>query len=308
MYDEAQMISVCAPVYNEAEGIEAYIDETIAVLQSNFPSYEIILVDDGSRDATVDIVKAKMRSVPQLRLLRLSRNFGREIAMSAGLDAAKGHYTVIMDSDLQDPPHLIPQLYKKAQEGYDIVYAARASREGETWLKKKTSQMFYKLTAKLTGYAIPDDAGDFRIFSRHALDALLELREHNRYMKMLYAYIGFSTASVTFSRPPRPYGTTKYNWVSLIGAAVDAIVSFSDKPLRYVSLGSLLVSGILMVGIAVTLLGSLFSHGSGGAPWLALLTCLLFSFLFGFMAVLTEYIGRMLVETKQRPLYFLRHD
>lgn len=294
-------LSVCAPVYNEMEGITIFIDRVLEVLKANFAHYELVLVDDGSRDQTAAVIKA--HNAPNTRLLRLSRNCGREIAMTAALEHAAGDFAIIMDSDMQDSPELIPELYAKAQEGYDVVYAARMTREGEGWMKKKTSTLFYRITSKLTGYKLPDNAGDYRIFSRRALTALLQLKEHNRYMKMLYAYIGFPTASVPFERQARTVGTTKYNWMKLIAAAIDAIVSFSTAPLRYVSIISLGVSLLLF-------LGSFFSLIFSGGPMALLIffVSLLFSLLFVCVAVLAEYMGRMLTETKSRPLYFISED
>jgi dolichol-phosphate mannosyltransferase len=304
------LISVVAPVYNEEECIEKYILDTLSVLKSNYLNYELILVDDGSTDNSERFIKDIQNKVENIRLLTLSRNYGREIAMSAGLDNSIGDYVVIMDSDLQDPPELIPKLVEKALSGFDVVYAARISRSGESALKIITSRYFYKITAKMTGLKIPDDAGDFRVFSRRVVNSINQLKEHNRYMKMLYAYVGFSSVGIPFKRKKRYAGKTKYNYASLINASLDAIISFSNKPLRIVSILSIVLSFILFfTSIGVVLYKLIYSNTivEGWASTIVLVS-FLFSILFIFLSIISEYIGRILLEAKNRPLYYIKEE
>ncbi|WP_157351564.1 glycosyltransferase family 2 protein [Aliarcobacter butzleri] len=306
------LVSVVAPVFNEEDCIKKYIDETIKVLKLNYLNYELLLIDDGSIDNTTKIVEEILLNEKNIRLISLSRNYGREIAMTAGLDSCIGDYIVMMDSDLQDSPNLIPSLINKAiEEKYDIVYAARTSRDGESFLKKISSKLFYRITTKLTGLKIPDNAGDFRVFNRKAVNSLIQLKESNRYMKMLYAYVGFSVGSIPFNREKRFAGTTKYNYFKLINASLDAIISFSSMPLRIVSLLSVFISFLLFLtagGVFIyKLLDSTNSIASGWASTIVLIT-FLFSILFIFLAVISEYISRILVESKNRPLYYIKKE
>jgi glycosyltransferase involved in cell wall biosynthesis len=303
------VLSVVAPVFNEEGLILEFVSRTTTVLRSLVRNYEIILVDDGSSDRTAAVIQAAMDDFPNLRLLRLSRNFGREIAMTAGLDNSIGDFTVVMDADLQDPPELIPALLEKALSGIDIVYAARTSRAEEKWLKKTTSRLFYKTAKWSTGLNIPDNAGDFRIFSRRSLNSLGQIREHNRYMKMIYAYIGFSNSSVPFDRAARLSGETKYNYFKLINAALDAVTSYSILPLRLASVGGLLISILCLIAIVIFLFKKYFTDGIvDGWTSIVVLMAGLFSCLFFVLAILAEYIGRILTESKNRPLYFISEE
>jgi dolichol-phosphate mannosyltransferase len=197
------LISVVAPVYNEEKCIREYINQTIGILQDNYLNYELVLVDDGSTDNSIVIIKEILGKVKNIRLISLSRNYGREVAISAGLDMSIGDYVILMDSDLQDSPDLIPKLVDRAVSGYDVVYAARISRAGESFFKKISSKYFYKIASSLTGFTIPDDAGDFRVFNRKVVNSISQLKESNRYMKMLYAYVGFKVSKIPFERSER---------------------------------------------------------------------------------------------------------
>jgi polyisoprenyl-phosphate glycosyltransferase len=304
------LVSVVAPVYNEKDCIEKYIHDTIEVLKENYLNYELVLVDDGSVDKSASMIKDIQNNVENIRLLSLSRNYGREIAITAGLESSIGDYVILMDSDLQDSPSLIPTLVKKAMEGYDVVYAARTSREGEGFFKKISSRYFYRIASSMTGFNIPEDAGDFRVFSRKVVNSINQLKESNRYMKMLYAYVGFSVAKVPFTRQKRFAGETKYNYSQLINASLDAIISFSNKPLRIVSILSIALSLVLLIvsiGIIVYKLASPNSIVDGWASAVVIIT-FLFSVLFIFLSVISEYIGRTLSETKNRPLYYIKDE
>lgn len=304
------IVSVVAPVYNEEAGIAVFVKECLATLAAMGCHYELVLVNDGSRDGSLAAMEKLARSHDNVRVIDLSRNYGREIAMTAGLDAAIGDYVVIMDSDMQDPPSLIPTLLDKLlADQLDVVYAARTSRAGESWMKRTTSQLFYRIAANFSGLSIPDNAGDFRVFSRRALNAINAMKEHNRYLKMLYAYVGFRVGSVPFDRAARHSGTSSYNWSKLVGAALDAIFAFSNKPLRWMSLVSSAVSLLLLLYALSVFAGKLMG-GPVVEGWtsLMLMMSLMFSLMFLFLALISEYIARILTESKNRPLYFIRDE
>ncbi len=304
------LVSVVAPMYNEELVIEKYINEAINILKNNYLHYELIIVDDGSGDHSSKIVKNLQKSIKNIRLISLSRNYGREIAITAGLDVSIGDYVVVMDTDLQDPPSLIPALINKALLGNDIVYASRQARDGESFVKKLTSKYFYKITSYMTGLKIPEDAGDFRVFNRKVINSILQLKEQKRYMKMLYAYVGFKVDSIPFKRDKRFAGTTKYNYVKLINASLDAIVGFSTTPLRIVSIFSFLISFFLFIISSYVLLSKLFLNSNAIEGWSStiVLMSLMFCILFIFLAVISEYLGRVLIETKNRPLYYITEE
>lgn len=304
------VLSVVSPMFNEQETIEEYVKKTINVLQELVSNYELILVDDGSNDNTFSIAKKLADGNKNVRVIGLSRNYGREVAMTAGLDRSIGDYVVLMDSDLQDPPELIPKLFKKIQEGYDVVYAARNKRIGESWFKKFSSKLFYRITAKFTGFDIPENAGDFRIFSRQVVHSITRMKEHSRYLKLLYSYVGYEVGSIEFERAARHAGTSKYNYSKLINAAIDAIISFSNAPLRFMSVLSVLISMISLFYAGYITIEKLFFDSGAIEGWTSIMfmMSLMFSILFLFLAVLSEYISRILVETKKRPLYYIREE
>lgn len=304
------LISVVAPVYNEEQCIKDYVEQTIRVLDNNYLNYELILVDDGSQDNTIKIVEKMLREIRNIRLISLSRNYGREVAMSAGLDSSIGDYVVIMDSDLQDSPHVIPKLINKAIDGYDVVYASRTIRKGESFLKKMLSKQFYKIVSNMTGFKIPEDAGDFRVFNRKVVNSIGQLKESNRYMKMLYAYVGFKVSSIPFEREIRYAGKTKYKYSHLFNASLDAIISFSNKPLRLLSIFSITLSFLLfffVIGITIYKFNYSESIVEGWSSTIVFIS-LMFSILFIFLSIISEYISRILVESKNRPLYYIREE
>lgn len=302
------LLSVVAPCYNEEAVIGEFIARTVAVLSEHFPNYELLLVDDGSKDATVAKIAEFQRQNPNIRLIRFSRNFGKEAAVTAGLEHSAGDIVVMIDSDLQDPPALITQLLAKLDEGYDIVSAEHTARQKETWLKKITSRLFYKVATHMTGLEIPESVGDFRAIRRKVVNAIISVKDNVRYMKMIYAYVGFRNATVLYEREPRFAGVTKYNYPRLINAAFDAIISFSDKPLRYISIASLSIAGFAFALIIYVIIHKFLSGNSQyiASGWTSLVVLIngLFCVLFTFLAVISEYISRILRESKHRPLYF----
>jgi dolichol-phosphate mannosyltransferase len=304
------LISVVAPVYNEEKCIREYINQTIGILQDNYLNYELVLVDDGSTDNSIVIIKEILGKVKNIRLISLSRNYGREVAISAGLDMSIGDYVILMDSDLQDSPDLIPKLVDRAVSGYDVVYAARISRAGESFFKKISSKYFYKIASSLTGFTIPDDAGDFRVFNRKVVNSISQLKESNRYMKMLYAYVGFKVSKIPFERSERYAGTTKYSYAKLFNASLDAIISFSNRPLRILSIFSMILSFLLFALILVIFIYKMMDTNAIVEGWSSTMVfiSLMFSVLFMFLSIISEYISRILIETKNRPLYYIREE
>ncbi len=303
-------ISVIAPIYNEEPVIGAYLEQTLAVLDEHFSDYELILIDDGSTDHTIERCLPFIKSHSNLRLISFSRNYGHEIASTAGLDHAKGDFVVLMDADLQHPPELIPQMVDKALEGFDVVCASRINREQESWFKKTTAHLFYRFSRKMTGFDVESDTGNFRLLSRRVVDSLTQMKESNRHLLMMFAYVGFKKASIPYHCPPRIAGHSKYNLRKLINLALDSIIGFSSRPLRTMSLFSVMISIIMMMYAGFILIQKLFTHQqlADGMASIIFLIAGLFSVLFLFLAIISEYISRILIETKNRPLYYIKHD
>jgi glycosyltransferase involved in cell wall biosynthesis len=300
------VLSLVVPCYNEADNIDSLQARLAAVLDSMGLSWEIVYVNDGSRDLTLRRLEALHARDARVAVINLSRNFGKEIAMTAGLEHTRGDAVVVIDADLQDPPELIPDLFAGWQEGFDVVYAQRRERQGETWLKKTTASMFYRLMAALGGVKLPRDTGDFRLMSRRAVNALLQLRERHRFMKGLFAWIGFPSKAVPYDRRPRHGGKTSFNYWKLWNFAIEGITSFTVMPLKVASYLGLLVS--LLAGVyAAQMIVRTILFGNPVAGYPSLMTVILF--LGGAqmltLGVIGEYLGRVFNETKQRPLYLV---
>ena len=300
-------ITLLIPAYNEEEVIGSLFDR-LDGLASSIKNYkfEFLFVNDGSRDNTLEIIKSQAKKDSRVSYINLSRNFGKEIAMIAGIDHVRGDAMVIIDADLQDPPELIPEMIKHWEEGYDDVYARRSSREGETWLKKKTSEMYYKILQSSTNIPIQIDTGDFRLLDRRCIDALKQFRESQRNTKALFSWIGYKKKEILYNRDPRLAGTTKWNYRKLFNLAIDGITSFTTAPLRIATITGLLISAISFLYIIYLLVRPLFgvSTGAGYSSTLAVIL-----FMGGvqmlFLGIIGEYIGRIFNETKNRPLYFI---
>jgi polyisoprenyl-phosphate glycosyltransferase len=303
-------LSVIAPMFNEEAIIEQYLERTLAVLNQHVANYELILVDDGSTDHTVSRCLSFIKANKNIRLISFSRNYGHEIASTAGLDHALGDYVVLMDTDLQHPPELIPDMVKKAFEGFDVVCALRVNREQESWFKRTTAHLFYSLSRKMTGFNLEANTGNFRLLSRSVVDSLKKMKESNRHLIMMFAYVGYKTATIDFHCPPRLAGKSKYNLRKLIGLSLDSIIGFSSRPLRLMSCFSVIISIIMMFYAGFILIQKLFSHQqlADGIASIIFLTAGLFSVLFLFLAIISEYISRILIETKNRPLYNLKEE
>ena len=300
-------ISVIIPAYNEEESLPMLYDR-MKKLMENMENYEfeILFVNDGSKDKTINIIKQLRAEDKRICYVDFSRNFGKEIAMIAGLDYATGDCVIFMDADLQDPPELIPELVKYWEEGYDDVYAKRKSRKGETWLKKFTSKMYYKVLQHLTRVEIQKDTGDFRLLDRRCVNALRKLRESQRNTKSMFSWIGYKKKEVLYDRDPRIAGKTKWNYIKLVDLAIDGITSFTTSPLRLSTFIAIPTFIVLFVYFVYVIVKCFVVHEAIKAFQAIILLILFFSgiqiLLFGIVG---EYLGRIFNETKNRPLYLV---
>ena len=300
------LVSVIVPAYNEEIVIKSFYQKISSVLDSQPLDAEIIFVNDGSTDSTLEILLQLKELDFRIIIVDLSRNFGKEIAMTAGLDCCKGDAVVIIDADLQDPPELIPELILKWQAGYDVVYAKRISREGESPLKKLTSKTFYRILKHLSRVNIPEDTGDFRLMSRRAVNALNSLRERNRYMKGLFAWIGYPQIAVLYHRDPRYAGETKWNYYGLWNLAVEGITSFSTAPLKISTyMGILTATGAFLYGIWIIFKTLIYGDPVAGFPTMMAIILFLGGTQLLALGIIGEYLGRIFSESKQRPLYLI---
>ncbi len=301
-----QRLTVIVPAYNEAAGLEAFHRRLRTVLDGLDLDDRVLYVDDGSRDETWTVIESLAARDSGVDALRLSRNFGKEAAMTAGLDHCDADAVVVIDADLQDPPELIPELVAAWRDGYDVVYATRATREGESGLKRLTAAAFYRAMEHLSDTPIPRDTGDFRLLSRRAVDALRQLRESQRFMKGLFAWIGYRQRAVHYHRDPRAHGHSKWNYWRLWNLAMDGITSFSAAPLKlatWIGLGSACLA--FVYGIYVFVKALVWGDPVQGYPSLMLVILLLGGIQLLALGVIGEYLGRLYAESKQRPLYFI---
>lgn len=300
-------ISILIPAYNE-QAVLPMLFKRLQGLAKKQPDYkfEFLFVNDGSKDDTLRIIQQAATIDTRISYINLSRNFGKEIAMIAGLDHVKGDATVIIDADLQDPPELIPKMITYWEEGYDDVYAKRRSRDGETWLKKKTSKLYYQTLQKVTHIPIQEDTGDFRLLDRRVVEALKEFRESQRNTKALFSWVGFKKKEIMYDRDPRAAGETKWNYFKLVNLALDGITSFTTSPLRMASILGVIVSFAAFIYILYLVIRPLFGvpTGDGYSSMMAVVL-----FLGGVqllsLGIIGEYIGRIFNESKNRPLYFI---
>jgi glycosyltransferase involved in cell wall biosynthesis len=304
--------TIVAPVFNEAESLPEFVRRVTHVMQAAGESWELILVDDGSTDGSTDAILEVARGDRRVRPVVFARNFGHQVAVTAGLDYSRGQAVVIMDSDLQDPPELIPELARKWREGYQVVYAMRSSRTGETWFKRFTAALFYRLINRITDVNIPVDTGDFRLLDREAADALCQMRERHRFPRGMAAWIGFRQIGVPYDREPRFAGKTKYPFTKMLRLALNAITSFSYFPLQIATYLGFLFAGVSALAIPVVIALRL----SGSQAFFGQATTLIAVLFLGgvqliSLGILGEYIGRLYDEAKGRPLYVVRklpHD
>jgi glycosyltransferase involved in cell wall biosynthesis len=302
----APALSVVVPAYNEQEVLPEFHRRLAEALRDIGMAWEVVYVNDGSRDTTLDVMLGLQAADPRAAVVNLSRNFGKEIALTAGLDHARAtEAVVVIDADLQDPPEVIPALVATWREGFDVVYAQRNTREGETWLKKATAAGFYRVMQRLGGKVhLPPDTGDFRLMSRRAVDALLKLREQHRFMKGLFAWIGFPSKAVRYDRAPRAAGTTKWNYWKLWNFSLEGITSFTVAPLKVATyLGLLTAIGAVLYLTQLLVRTALYGNPVAGYPSLLAVVLFLGGVQMMMLGIIGEYLGRIFNETKGRPLY-----
>ena len=305
----APLLSVVAPVKNEERGILPFVDRVGTILDgiASDDGWEILFVDDGSTDATLAAIVAANQRDPRVRALSLSRNFGKETALSAGLDHARGNAVIPMDVDMQDPPEVLPEMVAKWREGHEMVFGVRRCRASDGWTKRVTAGLYYRAHNIVSQDKIPENAGDFRLMDRKVVDVIRAMPERNRFMKGLFAWAGFKQAAVEYDRVERETGTTKFSYWKLWTLALDGITSASTVPLRIWSYIGALVA-LFALGYATFLAVQTMLFGNAVPGYASLMTSVLF--LGGIqlisLGVLGEYVGRILTETKQRPLYVVR--
>lgn len=303
-----QTISVVIPFLNESKNLLVLYKRLADVFSGIRESAEFVFVDDGSTDESVTILENIQKRDERVRLLRLSRNFGHQIAITAGLDHAIGDAVIIMDADLQDPPEVIPELLEKWREGSDVVFAVRRSRAGEKWLKKTLASAFYHLFRKLSDINVPMNSGDFRLLGRSAVDAMKQVRETHRFMRGLSCWVGFSQASVLYDRDSRYAGSTKYPVWKSARLAWDGITAFSSKPLLWMMNGGVIIA-LCSAAFAVRIVvGNLSGTGDAVSGWASLAVLVLFlgGVQLAAIGLLGQYISRIFDEAKKRPLYFTK--
>ncbi len=298
-------ISVVVPAFNEAAGLELFHRRLVRAMCS-LGSWEVIYVNDGSDDSTRDVLEALHRTDNRVALLSLSRNFGKETAITAGLDHSAGDAVVVIDADLQDPPEMIPELFAAWRSGFDMVYAKRRNRPAETWMKRKTAQLFYWMMQGLGDLKLPRDTGDFRLMSCRVVDAVLRLREQHRFMKGLFAWVGYPTTFVLYDRSPRCAGHSKWNYWKLWNLAMEGITSFTVMPLKLATYVGVVVALLSVIyGVQVIVKTLIIGNPVAGYPSIMTVVLFLGGIQLVFLGVIGEYLGRVFNETKQRPLYLV---
>jgi glycosyltransferase involved in cell wall biosynthesis len=301
---DLNLLSVVAPMYNEEATATAFYERVCGALEG-LP-FEMVLVDDGSTDGTARIVDELATADPRVKVVRLSRNFGHQTAITAGLDHARGDAVVMIDADLQDPPEVITQLVAKWREGVDVVYAVRLRRTGETRFKLATASAFYSLMGKVSNIELQPDAGDFRLMGRQALDGLLAMRERNRYLRGMTVWVGFTQAAVPYERDARYAGETKYTLSRMLRFSLDAISSFSHLPLQVATVLGFIFSFIAFLAIPVVIGLKIADSYLPGFSTLTIVVLLLGGINLIAVGIIGEYVGRIYDEVKRRPLYLVK--
>ncbi|TDT50819.1 glycosyltransferase family 2 protein [Fonticella tunisiensis] len=305
-----KMISIVVPMYFEELVAEECYRRLTEVARKNDLNYEIIFVNDGSTDRTLEILESIAKVDNHVKVISFSRNFGHQIAITAGMDKAIGDAVVIIDADLQDPPELIPDMIKLWEEGYDVVYAKRKKREGESWFKLATAKAFYRVLDRMSSVKIPVDTGDFRLIDRKVVEALRKMREHNRFVRGMVSWVGFKQTAIEFERKERFAGETKYPLKKMIKFALDGIISFSAKPLKmvqYIGFLSIIVTFCVFI---YSIVSKIFGVGNPVSGWTSIMVTI--TFIGGVqllsIGVLGEYIARIYDESKGRPLYIIEKE
>ena len=304
---EHPLVSIVSPVYQEEEGIEEFHRRLVAAMEGidDDLAFEVVYVNDGSKDRSLELLEKIAADDGRVRVVDLSRNFGHQVALSAGVDHAGGDAVVVIDSDLQDPPEVIPEMIQRWRDGFKVVYGVRLSRAGETRFKLLTSKIYYGLMDRISEVPLPRQAGDFRLLDRKVVDVLDQMPERNRYVRGMVAWVGFPQCAVEYERDPRFAGTTNYTLARMVRLALDGLTSFSDRPLRLATQLGVIVMALSFAVAGWTIVASLFNIGSTSRGWSSLMAVLL---LLGgvqllCIGVLGEYLGRVYRETKGRPLY-----
>ena len=300
-------ISILIPAYNEEPVLDKLAKRLGKLADDNIDyEFEFLFVNDGSKDKTLDLIKQYAEKDPRVSFVNLSRNFGKEIGMIAGLDHVTGDATVVIDADLQDPPELIPEMIRLWEEGYDDVYAKRKSRDGESFLKKFSSKMYYRILQSLTRIEIQKDTGDFRLLDRRVVEALKQFRESQRNTKAMFSWVGFHKKEILYDRDARAAGETTFNYLKLAELAIDGITSFTTSPLRISTYVGVFVSIFTFIYLVVLVIRTFF-FGADLAGYPSTMAVILF--LGGVqllsLGIIGEYVGRIFNETKQRPLYLI---
>lgn len=307
--ERGSQLTVVVPVFNEEKNISHLLLRLCDALAEAVADWDVIFVDDGSWDESWSILEEAARSDPRVRAVRLSRNFGHQVALSAGLQLARGEFVVTMDGDLQHPPEEIPRLVAKAKEGYDVVYAVRAREDAEGWFKVKTAAAFYRLLNRLTGLNLPSGAADFRLMSRRVTRVVVSMPERARFLRGLTRWVGFRQGEISYARGSRTSGHTNYSFLRMMKFAFDAIVSFSNVPLRMMSVLGAVVAGLGFADLAYVLIARLVGHAVV-AGWASVIVAVL---LLGGIQLLCfgifgEYVARIYTEVKSRPLFIVSDD
>lgn len=299
--------SFVLPIYYEEETIPVLYERMGKILAQLDGPAEVICVNDGSQDQSGPLLDEIAKKDPRYKIIHFSRNFGHQIAITAGMDYASGSATIVMDADLQDPPEVVLDMVAKWKEGYEIVYAMRVSREGETWFKKFTASLYYRLLKKLTSIDMPADVGDFRLIDRKALEAFRKLKETNRYVRGMFAWLGFRQAGVTYVRHARQAGFTKYPLAKMLKLARDGIIGFSTTPLRFaLNIGFFIAAASFLAGLWALFLKLSGFYTVDGWTSITMVVSFIGGVQLMVVGILGEYVGRIHDEVKNRPLYLIR--
>lgn len=300
-------LSIVIPMHNEAEALDGLFATVTPILDSVTPDWEIIAVNDGSRDDTLALLKERAQTEPRLRVIDFSRNFGKEAALTAGIDHASGQAVIPLDADLQDPPELIPELVKEWQDGAQVVLAVRRNRPGDSWMKRHSASLFYRLINRVSTVTIPANAGDFRLMDREVVEAVKSIHERTRFMKGVFAWAGFRTVTVYYDRPERFAGTTSWNYWKLWSFALDGIFSFTTVPLKiWTYLGAVIALTGFTYASLIILRTLIFGTDVPGYPSLMVAILFIGGIQLMSLGILGEYVGRIYREVKGRPIYLVR--